>query len=432
MEKLPDSNDFELIKQLLNDEIDNEDILFTLIDQENLPQLVLRKSLINDCGFNYIRVMLASDLICFLCRSCNGKFSYQITYVLFSLLSNIFVEDVKINDHQNRKMFAYAYMTQQNLVNLLSRILNQLSNEQLKNLKQDFPNDKYLFIWKSITSINIPVTQIDLEVETKIDYDRLFILSKTAKHELLSAVVESFLYSKNNYECLLLLRLIANLRYPIQPKFTLIVFPKLKNLLSNSSQPYVEQFTVKSLQILNSISSTDDAEYQDNSTQKVIVDLISNLHCKCQSNYVLKQYFLLTVVNILSNYKFTYMIQLIPTISEELCVDLKLFVKYISKKCLMDQNDRNIYVDHLRETFLSESLENVDLKFDLTDMNISECIPVISPTKRPIDFSDIIYSNCKRIKVLQELNLNEKQDGNGLVHQLKSLINLANNSWFFN
>lgn len=93
----------------------------------------------------------------------------------------------------------------------------------------------------------------------------------------------------------------------------------------------------------------------------------------------------------------------------------------------MDQNDRNIYVDHLRETFLSESLENVDLKFDLTDMNISECIPVISPTKRPIDFSDIIYSNCKRIKVLQELNLNEKQDGNGLVHQLKSLINLANN-----
>lgn len=58
MEKLPDSNDFELIKQLLNDEIDNEDILFTLIDQENLPQLVLRKSLINDCGFNYIRGLL--------------------------------------------------------------------------------------------------------------------------------------------------------------------------------------------------------------------------------------------------------------------------------------------------------------------------------------------------------------------------------------
>ena len=135
----------------------------------NIAEEVLFEALLSD---SFLPAALASDVLVFIARAPGTatSFTLDITVVIFSLLNALYVEDERLlkstdcssssslsssTQHQHRHRLKSSTllsltMPQEVLTQLLYRLFRYLQRAELKNLKEIFPLERHMHLWKHL------------------------------------------------------------------------------------------------------------------------------------------------------------------------------------------------------------------------------------------------------------------------------------------
>lgn len=293
----------------LNDEQINivEDVLF-----ENLFSSVL------------IKALLASDIICFLCRT-RSTFAYEICHVLISMLSQIYIEDAEIVDTECSLAYSNSQLTQEILINLCNRIMVFLKPSEINLIKQSFELNEYLFLWKHFNYNFIESNSLE---NSQQYFDKLFLLTKQQQNTQISnLIVDSFPLTHNSYKSLLLLRLLDNFKFRLNFEQHKLIISSIPKMITQFNIKYNHQILVKILKFLNSLAYVESFQYKNEKFQNKLIEVLKLINDECNINFIMTFYFYSFLQNISMNDIFSNVIQ---TLSSRMKIrkDLKLIIKY--------------------------------------------------------------------------------------------------------
>jgi len=272
-----------------------------------------------------------------MCRT-RSTFICDIFRIIFSLLIEIYVEDVEIENENSTAAYLDSHLTQEVLCDLLNRILSFLATDEIELLQNEFPITNFAFIWKWLET-DISNAQIDLnlpmESEVQCNYDNLWLVNTSIIQELCTLLLNNFLVVNDNYSNLFCLKLLTNMGHYLSFDQISKIASKISILFSKlSRQSLYPQFSFAILRLLNSLSVSRNPAYQSGKFVHILSNLILILFQESQSCIVLRQLLLETLQNLSSSILFETFLSSIASNLKEIKEEFKLYVKYSKVKLL--------------------------------------------------------------------------------------------------
>lgn len=249
-------------------------------------------------SLKFLRSFLAADLLCFLCRTNEASFSYQVSQLLFSILAQLYTEDVETKDFTSEAAYLNLNFAQELLLNLLNRILSYMEPSEVDHLQKDYPFEDYAFLWKRFIAIELDASTLR-ENNEKYTFDKLSLINKISPSAHLS-IVDNFMQSTEEYYSLLCLRLLSDMTDYLNTYQLVDIFRKTTEMISDNSK-YQKHLFFAILPMLNCLANFENADFQDERFINILEELFLSLYEASNCNYIMKQYTLVTLQNISAN-----------------------------------------------------------------------------------------------------------------------------------
>lgn len=304
-------------------------ILCSLIMTLNEEQIAIVEDFLFENLFStfFIKALMASDIFCFMCRI-SVSFTMEIFPIFQQILQEIFFEDIKYNENSKTSLQIY-YSNMQIILNLCNRIVKFLNEEEKRQIFESITpkssqNLMLLFNNLDIQSIKIKNCMVyeELNLLTKYFNDFNFTI-------ILSSLLKNFATTTNEYNALLHLRLLKNLRYKLDYESFSIIINQIKHLneekiLSN----YAEEFCLLTLKILNALSNVKDFKFINSTFISDLYQIMLFLFQQSNNNYISKLYYFMTLQNICNNKLFENLFHLLKR-HLDISTYLKFNLKYV-------------------------------------------------------------------------------------------------------
>ena len=297
-----------------------------------------------------IKALMASDIICFMCRV-SKPFALDMAEVLFKTMSEIWFEDVKTASSEHQSILQVLQFTYQILLNLSKRIFKFIDKAHFDKLDQSCPHRTNLMIWNNF---DFKVEDIIVPKNKRVHYEKIYNHTKfidvKPDDSIIYSLVKNFFNSTNEYDALLHLRLLSNIKtFLSYSNFNSIVF-KIKNLLLSSNQlsQYRLEFSIGCLKLLNALANAKDENYKKSSFNINLYQVIVALFDECNNDFVSKLYYFATLPNIFQNPLFA---NILANLKDSRIKTYLIFqIKYYQDKKSLLQDEKEIYMKQLYKT----------------------------------------------------------------------------------
>lgn len=309
----------------------------TLNEQQiSLVEGVLIENLFSS---NLSQNLLASDILCFMCRaSSSPSFVSDLFESLFLLLNEIFVEDVIVKSGEVELEFVEYSSMQQVMLNLLRRISLYLENHDLNCLKTRLPFNQYSYLWKHLDCHEMSDMSPDEIHNMQLSpLDELFVkVTYLNDQQTISSLINSIQQHQNDFIVLSSFTLIQSIKsnlnfFDIEKLFQQM--SKLMVKISASSTPslfYRNKFVNLFVKTLNVLTHVEDRRFGNDKFIRLLWTILSQLFESdvLKTNFLIKQNFLMTLQNVISNPVFTNALTKLIYMDVTMARELKLQLRY--------------------------------------------------------------------------------------------------------